>query len=473
MSDSPKSGYKGLDAFHKYWGKKPTDMWQSVIEELSKPGETVMDPFLGSGLVARECIDLGRDFIGIDVNPISIELTKLYTNPPNADAVSNAFKAIGKEIEPLIEELYRLKNGNLISHVLWNGDQVERVWVKNGGRREEIKLTKAEILGLKSKREFKSKHMRDPRFFENARINSKSTMDIHDLFSDRALKIMDFLLEKSIKEKDEGVQRAIRLTISAAMGQMSNMVFAVTNKGKVSGKTSTDTQIGSWVIGYWRPGQHFEINAWNCFSNKASRLVKGIREAEDLIREHEKNLGKYSLYLADSELQLKKLKPSTVQLVVTDPPHGDRIPYLELSEMWNSVLNLPSDYESELVVSNAKVRSKDNNQYTEKFKSILKECGRVLKDEGFLAVIFNSANSDHWQALTELESEGTFKFFGRFDMNYSAGSVVQDNRAGGLKKDYVLVYGKQASPAVVKKYRAKLSKYQGWSTELPEVVNES
>jgi hypothetical protein len=58
-------------------------------------------------------------------------------------------------------------------------------------------------------------------------------------------------------------------------------------------------------------------------------------------------------------------------------------------------------------------------------------------------------------------------------MNYSAGSVVQDNRAGGLKKDYVLVYGKQASPAVVKKYRAKLSKYQGWSTELPEVVNES
>ena len=275
------------------------------------------------------------------------------------------------------------------------------------------------------------------------------------------------------KEKNEDVQRAIKLTISAAMGQMSNMVFAVTNKGKVSGKKGSDTQIGSWVIGYWRPGQHFEINAWNCFSNKATKLVKGLKEAEETIREHESNLGKFSLYLSDSEIQLKKLKAGTVQLVVTDPPHGDRIPYLELSEMWNSVLNLSSDYESELVVSNAKVRKKGNSEYTGKFQSILEECGRVLKDEGFLAVIFNSANIDHWQALTELESKGGLKFLGRFDMNYSAGSVVQDNRAGGLKKDYVLVYVKKATPTVTKRFRAKLSKYQGWSIELPEVVNES
>ena len=473
MSELPKSGYKGLDAFHKYWGKKPTDMWQSVIKELSQPGDKVMDPFLGSGLVARECIDLGRDFIGIDVNPISIELTKLYTKPPKADDVANAFNAIGKEIEPLVHKLYMLKNGNLISHVLWNGETVEGVWVKNGGRREAIEPTKKEISELKSKREFKSKHMREPRFFENARINSKATMDIHDLFSDRALKIIDFLLEKASKEKNEDVQRAIKLTISAAMGQMSNMVFAVTNKGKVSGKKGSDTQIGSWVIGYWRPGQHFEINAWNCFSNKATKLVKGLKEAEETIREHESNLGKFSLYLSDSEIQLKKLKAGTVQLVVTDPPHGDRIPYLELSEMWNSVLNLSSDYESELVVSNAKVRKKGNSEYTGKFQSILEECGRVLKDEGFLAVIFNSANIDHWQALTELESKGGLKFLGRFDMNYSAGSVVQDNRAGGLKKDYVLVYVKKATPTVTKRFRAKLSKYQGWSIELPEVVNES
>jgi DNA modification methylase len=472
MNDTQKSGYKGLDAFHKYWGKKPTDMWQSVIEELSSPGDTVMDPFLGSGLVARESIDLGRNFIGIDVNPISIELTKLYANPPKAENVAKAFKAIGKEIEPLVEELYKLKNGNLISHVLWNENVVEGVWVKNGGRREAIQLTKKEIADLRSKREFKSKHMREPRFFENARINSKATMDIHDLFSDRALRIIDFLLEKASKEKDEGIQRAIKLTISAAMGQMSNMVFAVTNKGKVSGKKGSDTQIGSWVIGYWRPGQHFEINAWNCFSNKASKLVKGLKEAEEIIREHESKLGKYSLYLSDSESQLKKLKPGTVQLVVTDPPHGDRIPYLELSEMWNSVLNMSSNFDSELVVSNAKVRNKGNAEYTDKFKSILKECGRVLKDEGFLAVIFNSANSDHWKALTELESKDGFKFLGRFDMNYSAGSVVQDNRAGGLKKDYVLVYAKNVTPALTKRFRARLSKYQGWSVELPEVVNE-
>jgi hypothetical protein len=193
MTETGLSGYKGLDGFHKYWGKKPTQLWKSLIDELSKPGDSVLDPFLGSGLVGRECIDLGRNFVGIDVNPISIELTKLYSQPPSADLVAKAFKKIGKEIEPLVDELYRLANGNLISHVLWNGDQVEGVWVKNKGRREEIELTQSEIKLLTSKKEFGSPRMRLPKFFENARINSKAEMSLNDLFSDRALKVIDFL----------------------------------------------------------------------------------------------------------------------------------------------------------------------------------------------------------------------------------------------------------------------------------------
>ena len=43
---------------------------------------------------------------------------------------------------------------------------------------------------------------------------------------------------------------------------------------------------------------------------------------------------------------------------LSDPPHGDRIPYLELSEIWNVILGEEPPFEAEIVVSNAKDRSK-------------------------------------------------------------------------------------------------------------------
>ena len=73
---SPK-GYKGLSAFHKYWGKKPVECLGFLLEKLTCPNDLVVDPFVGSGLIARECALRDRRFIGIDINPVSIELTQM------------------------------------------------------------------------------------------------------------------------------------------------------------------------------------------------------------------------------------------------------------------------------------------------------------------------------------------------------------------------------------------------------------
>ena len=55
---------------------------------------------------------------------------------------------------------------------------------------------------------------------------------------------------------------------------------------------------------------------------------------------------------------LPQLPDNSVDLIITDPPHGDRIPYLELSEIWNVILREEPPFEAEIVVSNAKARSK-------------------------------------------------------------------------------------------------------------------
>ena len=61
-------GYKGLHAFHKYWGKKPLEPLAYHVENLCPPEGIVVDPFLGGGLLTRICRIENRWFIGIDIN---------------------------------------------------------------------------------------------------------------------------------------------------------------------------------------------------------------------------------------------------------------------------------------------------------------------------------------------------------------------------------------------------------------------
>ena len=59
---------------HKYWGRKPSNIVQAYIELFTEAGDTVFDPFCGSGVVPVEATILGRMGIGMDNNPIAVEL---------------------------------------------------------------------------------------------------------------------------------------------------------------------------------------------------------------------------------------------------------------------------------------------------------------------------------------------------------------------------------------------------------------
>ena len=49
--------------------QKPLDLMERIVKTSSKEGGIVLDPFMGSGTTGVACINTGRDFIGIELDP--------------------------------------------------------------------------------------------------------------------------------------------------------------------------------------------------------------------------------------------------------------------------------------------------------------------------------------------------------------------------------------------------------------------
>ena len=48
---------------------KPVGWATALVDALSAEGETILDPFMGSGTTGVACVKLGRKFIGIEIDP--------------------------------------------------------------------------------------------------------------------------------------------------------------------------------------------------------------------------------------------------------------------------------------------------------------------------------------------------------------------------------------------------------------------
>jgi site-specific DNA-methyltransferase (adenine-specific) len=64
-----------------YPTEKPVDVSTLLMRQSSQPGDTVLDPFMGSGSVGEAALASDRNFVGGDIQQRSLELThsRLYT----------------------------------------------------------------------------------------------------------------------------------------------------------------------------------------------------------------------------------------------------------------------------------------------------------------------------------------------------------------------------------------------------------
>ncbi|MFG1399861.1 DNA methyltransferase [Roseixanthobacter pseudopolyaromaticivorans] len=66
--------------------EKPLALMMEIVGDFTRPGETICDPFMGSGTTGVACAKMGRSFIGIEQNERWFDLScerirKAYAQP--------------------------------------------------------------------------------------------------------------------------------------------------------------------------------------------------------------------------------------------------------------------------------------------------------------------------------------------------------------------------------------------------------
>ena len=395
-------------SMHKYWARKPHNLVNTYINHFTKPGDLVLDPFMGSGVTVIEALKLNRRVCGVDINPVAHFITRNTIMPVSLYDLENNYALLSKHISPVINKFYATdcihcgKPSCAVSYQWFNGKPTE-VSYNCACNTERKAMTKVfspadqELLEA-IERDFtelvKVYGLTLPtgELPKNNQINA-SGYRVIDLFTKRNLLVLA-ILQKAIEEVvATSVREIMSFIFSSALVQGSKMIMHAKGQGP-----------GWKVMGYWIPLEKGsqELNVWHYFSNKYKRVLRGKTETNKLIISSDFRL------LQQSCSDLSQLDDNSVDYIFTDPPYGASVPYLEMSALWAAWLGFTMNYPEEIVVSKHETYNKSLENYRQMLLAAFSEIHKKLKPGAFMSVTFHNKDLHTWKALLYCLREAGF-----------------------------------------------------------------
>ena len=119
MGGKHKTGRSGRHRFHAlcpYFAMFPESFAGEWIGRLTKPGDTILDPFCGRGTAPFQALLMGRNAIGSDINPVAYCITRAKTNAPSCAAVKGRLTSLNRRYSGNHWEMARKKLPQFFKH---------------------------------------------------------------------------------------------------------------------------------------------------------------------------------------------------------------------------------------------------------------------------------------------------------------------------------------------------------------------
>lgn len=413
---------------YNFKGRKSSDIATAILAKLTPKNGIVCDPFDGSNAFGIAAASAKLNFFGSELDNYTFSVNKVLLTKCNYDKVNDFFLQIQSKCMSKIMDLYATEccgKKNYISKLHFdpegkNGFNSPEYYhptphrdITNnesiilaypcpvcGSKRkifENIDMEKINSINEMDTTSFPRHHL-----IENSRINITCTHDA-DLynrnFSKRA-QVALLTLQNAINELPPCIERdlmehclvaSLTLARTCQYGSGSEYIYQVMRK------------------------QAQEKNVWELFTDKVKSFIKYKKQYKNLqVDDISDDNNSITLLNSDYRVFLSD-RNNFFDVIYTDPPYTDQVPYLERSQLYRDWLHSFYDNDNhfllskemlkkEVIISNApsRVASKSGTmQYYSDIDEMFKHFYSALKPNGHVVLTIKLGSNKYLLTLAE------------------------------------------------------------------------
>ncbi|WP_431770183.1 DNA methyltransferase [Streptococcus gallolyticus] len=397
---------------HLYWSQKSFNVIEKLIENLSKEGDIIFDPFMGSGVTILETIKNSKNRMGIgcDINDMPSFIVDNIINEfqqENIKEVLSDFDNKLNELAPYYQTTCEQCGSNeaTITKVVFDKPirtvneydiKVINYICQNCGKKTKTaeKKDKEKMLELHC-----SKYIPDEKLIQNSKIAVGENDHLSDLFTPRNFSVLNEVVGY-IKTMDNSKL-------------LNYLLMSAIHLSKI-----TDLHSNSqWPL--WIPKKNcVEKNIIDILKKRSKNILK----ASTYSRQHYSNskiVESNPELIPNSALLLTKgsqnitdidIPNDSVDLIITDPPYKDQVLYSEYMQLYKPIVNLNYNLNDEIVVSPSPTRKRDESEYFSLLNQVFKLCSKKLKQGSIMCLFFHDNNLSVWVELINILEQNGFKY---------------------------------------------------------------
>jgi len=415
----------------KYWGRKPHNIWNDYIKHYCPKDGIILDPFVGSGISAFESLKIGRKVISTDLNPLSSFVIETVTSRFDENVFKQAVDRIADVVKNnnIYKEHYtREYNGQscIVYNYIWEKGVVSKVRMKDDelncysidSSDYDIELSESmSAIDIP----FWYPHdvfPKSPSINQNF-INKVGGTTIDYLWTKRNLYILALLFDNILKE-DASVVKHLLYAFVHTLHLVSKMVVPRGEKG------NRDFS-GSWGrADYMMRNRSMEQNPLvvflrSCFDKQG--VLCAMADARNQLPQEVKisYINKNRRINKTSDINYGVIdvadisdfiEENSIDFILTDPPYGGLVQYMDLSMVWLVWLKkYDSRYSPD---STGEITYKKGittrASYKRKLVCAFRNMYRVLKPNHYMVVTFHNQDIKEWNDFVSAIREAGFIF---------------------------------------------------------------
>lgn len=420
IEDVPNTVPNEMRTTFNFKGRKSPILAEKVIEAMSDSDDVIYDPFMGSGSFVYAAMGKVKKIYATELDNYTFNAVSVLMNKVDMLKLSELFDAVKEDVYEQIMKLYETSccgSKNYISKVLFDPEEGKEGYFNPSNNREikdgkNIKLIeKCPICGGKSKKFDEGDYQklvslekinveRFPRnqYIVNSRINitSSTGADKYDRIFTQRNKIALLTLQDAINKLEPSEEKDVLEQVLVASISLARIAMY-----------GSSTDILYHVVGHGAQ----DMNVWLLFEEKYKSFCKFKLAYSD------KQIGTTdsSVIIANKDYAeyIKENPNLKIDIIYTDFPYTDQVPYLErnqlyriwLEKFYDSKYALTEDMlKQEIVLTNAesRIEKRDIENYYKDIDNMFSHFYRALNEDGLVFLTMKLGKAKYFKTYIEI-----------------------------------------------------------------------